>query len=82
MRKSIRKLLGDTITLIDTSDAVVRQLKRQLEASDQNAESEKSGSVTFISSKNEVSLLAMAKDLLSSDLNLHSSHAVMLGEMS
>ena len=80
LRNSIRKLLGDNITLIDTSDAVVRQLKRQLEALDQNTESEKRGSVSFISSKNEVTLLAMAKDLLSSDL--HSSHAVMLGEMS
>jgi len=82
LSKSIRKLLGNTITLIDTSDAVVRQLKRQLVASDQNAESKKRGSVSFISSKNEVLLLAMAKDLLSNDLNLHSGHAVMLGEVS
>ena len=82
LSKSIRRLLGTTITLIDTSDAVVRQLKRQLEALEKNSESKKNGSVTFISSKNEVSLLAMAKDLLSSDLHLHSSHAVLLGEMS
>jgi glutamate racemase len=82
LRKSIRKLLGDSITLIDTSDAVIRQLKRQLETSGQNPRSEKRGSVTFISSKNEASLLAMAKDLLSSDLHLHSSYALMLGEIS
>ena len=82
LRKSIRKLLGDTITLIDTSDAVVRQLKRQLEALNHNTDSGERGSVTLISSKNEALLLAMAKDLLSSDLNLHSIHAEFLSGMS
>jgi glutamate racemase len=82
LKKSIRKLLGDTITLIDTSDAVVRQLKRQLEALDQHSASSELGSVSFISSKNETSLLAMAKDLLSSDLNLHSIHSSLLGDVS
>ena len=82
LRKSIRKLLGDTITLIDTSDAVVRQLKRQLESLDHNAGSGERGSVTLISSKNEALLLAMAKDLLSSDLNLHSIHAELLSDLS
>jgi glutamate racemase len=82
LRNAIRKLLGDSINLIDTSDAVVRQLKRQLESIQLTHHTEKHGSVLFISSKNAVSLLAMAKDLLSSDLHLHSSHAVMLGEMS
>jgi len=82
LRKSIRKLLGDTITLIDTSDAVVRQLKRQLEASDHTSDSGKRGSMLLISSKDEASLLAMAKDLLSSDLNLHLTHSAFLGEVS
>ena len=52
LRKSIRKLLGDTITLIDTSDAVVRQLGRQLETLGLNPDSGECGSVAFISSKN------------------------------
>jgi glutamate racemase len=82
LRKSIRKLLGDTITLIDTSDAVVRQLKRQLEASNHHSDSKEYGSITLISSKNEVSLLVMAKDLLSSDLNLHLIHSALLGDVS
>jgi len=82
LRKSIRKLLGDTITLIDTSDAVVKQLGRQLEILGLNPDSGERGSVTFISSKNEASLLVMAKDLLSSDLNLHTTSSALLGDVS
>ena len=82
LRKSIRKLLGDTITLIDTSDAVVRQLKRVLEALPEESDSVEYGSVLFVSSKNAVSLLAMAKDLLSSDLNLHATHSALLDDVS
>ncbi len=82
LRKSIRKLLGDTITLIDTSDAVIKQLERQLETLGLNADSGECGSITFISSKNEVSLLAMAKDLLLSDLKLHATHTASLGDVS
>ena len=82
LRKPIRKLLGDTITLIDTSDAVVRQLGRQLESLGLNPDSEECGAVAFISSKNEASLLAMAKDLLSSDLHLHVTSTALLGDVS
>jgi len=82
LRKSIRKLLGETITLIDTSDAVVRQLGRQLENLGLNPDSEGRGLVIFISSKNEASLLAMAKDLLSTNLNLHQISTALLGDMS
>jgi glutamate racemase len=82
LRKSLRKLLGETITLIDTSDAVIRQLGRQLEILDLNSDSEGRGSVAFISSKNEASLLAMAKDLLSTNLNLHQTSTALWGEMS
>jgi len=82
LRKSIRKLLGDTITLIDTSDAVVRQLKRVLEALPEESASVEHGSVLFVSSNNAASLLAMAKDLLSSDLDLHTTHCVLLGDVS
>ena len=81
LRKSIRKLLGDTITLIDTSDAVVRQLGRQLETLGLNSDSGERGSVTFISSKNEASLIAMAKDLLSTNLNLHKTSTALLDAM-
>ena len=85
LRKSIRMLLGDSITLIDTSDAVVRQLKRVLDTLPVQSHSAERGatlfgSVVFVSSKNAVSLLAMAKDLLSSDLNLHPTHCALLGD--
>ena len=82
LRKSIRKLLGETITLIDTSDAVIKQLERQLETLGLNPDSGERGSITFMSSKNEASLLAMAKDLLSSNLNLHTTITASLGDVS
>lgn len=68
--------------MIDTSDAVVRQLKRVLELLPQSLDSAERGSVLFISSKNEASLLAMSKDLLTSDLNLHAINSASLGEVS
>lgn len=82
LKKSIRKLLGDSITLIDTSDAVVRQLKRVLEALPQDEHSAKRSSVLFISSKNDVSLLSMSQDLLTSDLNVYAIDSALLGEVS
>lgn len=81
LRKAIRKLLGESITLIDTSDAVVRQLKRQLDALKQGDASAKFGSVLLLSTKNEKSLLVMAKDLMSADLSSHSLQAQTLGEI-
>ena len=81
LRKSIRKLLGDSITLIDTSDAVVRQLKRQLESLQKLSANEGNGSVTFISTKNEDLLLSMASDLLSCDLSLHTVTTQLLGDI-
>ncbi|QWE19902.1 glutamate racemase [Polynucleobacter sp. AP-Kolm-20A-A1] len=79
LRKSIRKLLGDSISLIDTSDAVVRQLKRQLESINQSVDATGKGSVTFVSSKDGPALLNMAQDLLSADLNLHALETKALG---
>jgi glutamate racemase len=79
LRKAIRKLLGESITLIDTSDAVVRQLKRQLESLDPNSSHKEFGSVLFLSSKNEASLLMMAQDLMSADLSSHLVNAHILG---
>jgi len=81
LRKSIRKLLGESITLIDTSDAVVRQLKRQLEAMDSESKDQEFGSVLFLSSKDEASLLLMAHDLMSANLNMHLVNARFLEEV-
>lgn len=71
LRKAIRKLLGDSINLIDTSDAVVRQLRRKLEAQGKLLDDDGHGSVSFISSKDAVTLLKMAQELIQSDLSLH-----------
>ncbi len=81
LRKAIRKLLGESITLIDTSDAVVRQLKRQLDTLKSNGASPEFGSVLLLSSKNENLLLSMAQDLMSADLASHSVEAQILGEV-
>jgi glutamate racemase len=81
LRKAIRKLLGESITLIDTSDAVVRQLKRQLETLSKESTQKDFGSVLFLSSKDEESLLLMAKNLLSTDLSSHVVAARILGEV-
>ncbi len=81
LRKSIRKLLGESIHIIDTSDAVVRQLKRQLELLDKLSDGNKQGSVLFISSKDGASLLNLAQDLLTCDLNQHSVETRLLGQI-
>jgi len=74
-------LLGDSITLIDTSEAVVRQLKRQLEAKyprKQDWASGDTGSVLFMSSKDEKKLSRMAEELMSTDLQAHRLSASLL----
>lgn len=81
LRKAIRKLLGESITLIDTSDAVVRQLKRQLESHQKESKQQEYGSVLFLSSKDEASLLLMAQDLMAADLSVHKVDARILGEL-
>ena len=81
LRKAIRKLLGDSITLVDTSDAVVKQLKRQVENLDQGKQPQDHGSVLFISSRDESSLLTMAEDLMFSDLQSHSISSKRLGDI-
>ena len=79
LKKSIRKLLGDSIHLIDTSDAVVRQLKRQLESSGKLADHKRFGSILFISSKDSASLFNMAQDLLTCNLDQHPVESKILG---
>lgn len=71
LKKSIRKLLGESIRLIDTSDAVVRQLKRQLETLKLPINDKQHGTIAFISTKDGDSLLRMAQDLLASNLDQH-----------
>lgn len=81
LRKAIRRLLGDSMHLIDTSDAVVRQLKRQLESLAKSSPSSHQGAIMFISSKDASSLLNMAQDLLSSDLSGHIVKSKQLGDV-
>jgi glutamate racemase len=81
LRKAIRKLLGESVTLIDTSEAVVRQLKKQLEAKSISQTNQQDLELTFVSSKDERSLLAMANDLMLSDISLHRIHGKLLGEI-
>ena len=82
LKKAIHQLLGQHITLVDTSHAVVKQLGRQLEALRESSGKQETGSVLFISSQNEVRLLEMANDLLSHDLKSHRVDAVLLDEIS
>jgi glutamate racemase len=69
LRKAIRKLLGDSINLIDTSEAVVRQLKRKLESQGRHLDNDEYGSIKFISSKDAQKLHHMAHELMQSDLD-------------
>ncbi|MBU3630731.1 glutamate racemase [Polynucleobacter sp. AP-Melu-500A-A1] len=71
LRNAIRKLLGESINLIDTSEAVVRQLKSQLESQEKSSQGRSSFTLTFISSKDELSLLCMATELMASDMSSH-----------
>jgi glutamate racemase len=88
LRKAIRKLLGDKITLIDTGEAVVKQLKRQLEALALNqtdsaiSNASQYGAVHFFSSKDEHALLKMAQDLMQADLKNHRVSSAQLGLVS
>ena len=81
LRKAIRKLLGESINLIDTSEAVVRQLRRQLEQQDPAAQVEQTFTLTFISSKDEMSLLNMANELMTSDMTSHRIEAKSLSSI-
>jgi glutamate racemase len=71
LKTAIRTLLGDSINLIDTSDAVVRQLKRKLEEVGKQSKDKKCGSIQFISSKDAQTLHQMAQELIQHDLREH-----------
>lgn len=82
LKKAIYQLLGQNITLVDTSHAVVKQLDRQLRSLGKDTPLDVNGSVLFISTQDETRLLAMAKDLLSHDLTSHRINSALLGEIS
>lgn len=67
LKKQIEQLIGSSINIIDTSDAVVRQLSRQLE---QHGLSEEKGgaSLSLLSTANGDTLQAMAERLLQTAL--------------
>ncbi len=71
LKNQIRDLIGATITIIDTSDAVVRQLSRQLE---QHGLVEETGvaSLKLLSTANADTLQTMAERLLQTPLSLRS----------
>lgn len=79
LRKAIRKLLGDSINLIDTSDAVVRQLKRKLEVQSKHLSHDENGSIKFISSKDAELLHRMAQELMQTDLDQHRTESQLVG---
>lgn len=78
LRNALHQLLGDRISLVDTSHAVVKQLGRQLESLNGSFVGGAQSSVVFISSQNEERLLTMAKDLLSQDLQSYSVSSALL----
>jgi glutamate racemase len=68
LKNQIKELIGSLITIVDTSDAVVRQLSRQLE---QHALAEETGGVSLqlLSTTNADTLQAMAERLLQTPLS-------------
>jgi glutamate racemase len=68
LKNQIRELIGASITIVDTSDAVVRQLSRQLE---QNGLTEETGvvSLKLLSTANGDTLQTMAERLLQTPLS-------------
>jgi glutamate racemase len=68
LKNHIRELIGASITIVDTSDAVVRQLGRQLE---QHGLANEAGvmSLNLLSTANGDTLQAMAERLLQTPLS-------------
>jgi glutamate racemase len=72
LKNQIQKIIGTSIKLIDTSDAVVRQLGRQLEQG-RLPETSTAPSLCLLSTANADTLRVMAQRLLQADL----SHRIM-----
>ena len=74
LKNIIQNIVGDSMQLIDTSDAVVRQLVRQIEQQG-IAASTNAPTLRLLSTANAATLLTMAQRLLHNDLSNYSIHS-------
>ena len=78
LKKMIRAVVGDSMTLIDTSDAVVRQLLRQMHQQGLIVSSKHSPKLSLLSTSNADTLEAMAERLLHRDLSKYAIYTKTL----
>ncbi len=78
LKKMIRAVVGDSMTLIDTSDAVVRQLLRQMHQQGLIVSSTHSTKLSLLSTANADTLAAMAERLLHRDLSKYAIYTKTL----
>ena len=78
LKKMIRAVVGDSMTLIDTSDAVVRQLLRQMHQQGLIVSSKHSPKLSLLSTANADTLEAMAERLLHRDLSKYTIYTKTL----
>ena len=78
LKKMIRAVVGDSMTLIDTSDAVVRQLLRQIHQQGLIVSSKQSPKLSLLSTANADTLEAMAERLLHRDLSKYAIYTKTL----
>ena len=78
LKKMIRVVVGDSMTLIDTSDAVVRQLLRQMHQQGLIVSSKHSPKLSLLSTANADTLEAMAERLLHRDLSKYAIYTKTL----
>jgi glutamate racemase len=78
LKKMIRAVVGDSMTLIDTSDAVVRQLLRQIHQQGLIVSSKYSPKLSLLSTANADTLEAMAERLLHRDLSKYAIYTKTL----
>lgn len=64
---TVRELVGDRLTLVDTGDAIARQLRRKLAEHDMAASADAVPSDRYTSTKDAAHLRAMAAALLHVD---------------
>jgi len=78
LKKMIRAIVGDSMTLIDTSDAVVRQLLRQLHQQGLIVSSKHSPKLSLLSTASADTLQTMAERLLHRDLSQYTIYTETL----
>lgn len=78
LKKMIRVVVGDSMTLIDTSDAVVRQLLRQMHQQGLIVGSKHFPKLSLLSTANADTLEAMAERLLHRDLSKYAIYTKTL----